>query len=116
MKWVPNQWTVIRGQDEQLCVVLLDAEGVPVNISGASAINMRLYLADRSLLVKAAYTGTAFGVMFPLYMYGFQFTGAETLLFAKAPAQLVEIEVVFGNQFKVLEYPKSLTVIDRMIA
>jgi hypothetical protein len=116
MKWIPNQWTIIRGQDEQLCVALVDSDGIPVNISGATQVNMRLYQADKTLLVKPAYNGISWGVMTTLYMYGFQFSGAETLLLAKAAAQTIEIEIQYGAQFKVLEFPKSLTVIDRIVA
>jgi len=113
MGWQVNSETVIRGSEAHLLAVLLDTQGNPVNISGATQVRIRLKNQDSSYLVKAAAAGFCYGAgPQALWMYSFDLTTDETQALPLGKAQTVDIEILFGSILHHLLLPKYLTVLD----
>lgn len=110
MQFVINKWKVIQGQDEQLCVFLIDSDGAPVSISGASAVHAVFLNQDGSKLEKVAFSGWSCGISAPLWVYGFQLTAIETAALLLGTSG-VEIKVLFGTLQRWLNFPNSLIVV-----
>ena len=108
--WVPNTWIVNKGDDAQLMVHLLDVNGVPINISGASAINLLIVNADKSILSVPALAGIAVGMGSPFWVYTFLLTAAQTALLPIAAKANVEIQVLWGTNSQKFLVQSSLTV------
>lgn len=114
MQWLPNIWSLIRGNDEQIVVHLLDIDKTPLNISGASGVILKVPMSDGSVLRKVAATGFAYGMLRPIYIYGFSFTATETAAMLAKPNQTVEVEIDFGGAVKTFPIPSSLSVTDKV--
>jgi|WetSurMetagenome_2_1015567.scaffolds.fasta_scaffold610756_2 hypothetical protein len=109
--WIPNKFKIVKGRDYQIAVHLLDSDGVPITISGATAVSLLIKKADNTILEKAAYTGFASGYSNPLWIYAFLLTASETALFTIDKDQSIEIKILFGTAIQVFEITKSLTVV-----
>lgn len=111
MQWIPNSWCLVKGNDESIVLHVLDVDGTPLNISGATSVSLKVPMADGTVVKRAAAAGFSFGYLRPIFVYGFSFTAAETVLMAVKPGQTVEVEVDFGNLIKTIPIAKALTVV-----
>lgn len=113
MKFVLNQFTLYRGQDEQFVVALIDDDGMPVNISGATAISLLLKKADNTLLEKVPYTGMAVGVTSQIWFYAFNLSRAESSDLLVGPKQSIEFKITMGTgAIRYLVMKNCLAVLD----
>lgn len=115
MPFQPNQWTINKGEDAQIAVHLLDDQGNPMSGAGATAISLKLKNQDGSVLSVPAYTGMAIGLFCPIFIYGFNLTGAQTALLPIGPMQTVELEIDFGTAKKFQAIRQALTVTQPVI-
>lgn len=114
--WYPNHITVCKGADNKFCVHLLKESGEAANISGATAVNIRLKNADNSVLTKNAADGYANGLgLNMIFIYGFILTAQEVALLPDGPNQAIEIEIMFGQVPQYLTYQGALNVMSRQI-
>lgn len=108
-----NQLTLCRGQDDQFLVFLLDEEGAPVNISGATAISLLLLKTDLSLLEKAPVNGMAVGVISQVWLYSFSISAAESRDLKLAVKQTIELKVTMGSgAIRYVPIRNCLSVVD----
>lgn len=113
--WAPNTWILNKGDDEQIMVHLIDVNGAPINISGASLIQLLIKNADNSVLTLAAVSGIAVGLGQPFWVYTFTLTAAETALLPIVSAAKVEVQVTFGGPVQKYAIQSSLTVVAPLI-
>lgn len=111
MSWSPNQWALVQGNEAKLVVHVLDHNGDPLNISGATTIKIGLKKADGTFFSKDAETGFSFGEpMDMLFVYGFTLTAVETALLPIGENQNIMIKVGFGDNVRSYLIKKSLSV------
>lgn len=114
--WQANKWTVQRNSDFQMLVHLIDINtACPINISGASQINLMLKKSDGTTLIKAAYQGMACGLYDTLWLYAFLLTAAETGTLPLVDNMPIEVEVLWGSQVHKFAIQGSLTTVDPTI-
>lgn len=116
MGWRVNTWTIERGGDHQIPVLLLDVDNVlPINIANATAINLLLKNADGSVLSVPADQGLAIGVGNILWVYSFPLTAAQTALLPIVHSVVVEVAVFWGLKSQKYLLSSSFTTIDPVI-
>lgn len=108
--WKPNVWKIQQGEESRVLLHLLDENGEPMNLSGATAIAVEVKNQDSSVLTKPAESGISWGEMRPLFIYGFTFSAEEAAALAVKAAQDIIVKVSYGS--KVFRYimPKTMTV------
>jgi hypothetical protein len=105
-----NKWKLLQGQDEQIPVFLLAADGSPVSIAGATEVHLQTVNQDGSKLEKQAATGWTVGFISPLYVYSFNFSAAEVAALPIGVLTVI-IKILFGTTYtRYLTYTNSLTV------
>lgn len=107
-----NQWQFVRGEAVQFICVLLDANQVPINISGATAISFALKKEDGTLLEKPADNGYSWGILPQVYVYGFSLTEVESALLKLGKAQTLVARVTISGHVKNICFEKSVEVTD----
>ncbi len=110
--WAPNVWNLVSGEEARIALHVLDKNGDPLNISGATAIKLRIKNADGSYLERQADVGMVFGrPLAPLNIYGFSFTCEEVAAMPVKAKQPVIVKILYGDD-KVFSYviPSGLTI------
>ncbi len=111
MSWQPNNWGITKGNEAKLVVHVLDQNGEPLNISGATAICLCIKKIDGTAIEKVAEAGWTFGEPTEMiFVYGFTLTAEETDLLPLTEKQNVMIKVTFGSIVKKYLIPKALSV------
>jgi hypothetical protein len=109
--WAPNTWGITKGNEAKIVVHVLDQNGDPINISGATAISLCVKKVDGTSIEKAAETGWTYGEpMEVIFIYGFLLTAEETDLLPLAEKQNVMVKITFGAIVKKYLIPKALSV------
>lgn len=108
--FLPNQWAMTRGTDSEVVVHILDVDKTPLNISGASGVFLRIKNSDGTINEKAASTGFAYGILKPLFIYGFLFSATETQNFPVGANQAVELKITYGSFVQIIPIANSLNV------
>lgn len=114
-QWLPNVWNFIRGNDEEAILHMLDVDKSPINLTGATAITLKIIMNDGSVLRKAAVTGFSHGVFRPIFIYGFAFTPDETLAMKLGLNQTVEMEIAYNALTKTFPIFNCLNVANEVI-
>lgn len=114
--WQPNKWSFMKHQQARFCVHVLKDDGYPAQISGATAIKLRITKADNTVLEKAAVDGMVWGnPLNQLYIYGFVLSSDELDSLPLTLDQTVELIVEFGSVCQYFVYNKALSVISPKI-
>lgn len=116
MQFVMNKWTLVKGNDEQLVVHMLDTDGTPLNLTGASHVYLKMPLTDGSVLKKESSQGFSFGYLRPVFIYGFLLTAADLALMSVGTNKDVEVEVDYGDHAITKTFPikSSLNIVDEV--
>jgi len=115
MQWLPNKWTVTRGDDAQVILHLLDADGTPLNLSGASAIKLVIKNQDNSKLTLDPTQGITAGLARSVWIYSYMITAEQSALLPLSTNAVVEAEIHFSSFIQRFPIASVLTVIDPII-
>ena len=112
MKYYINQWTLMRGQDAQVCFHMLDEQGVCMQLTGITAVSLLLKNKDNSHLELAGAVGYTLGYFPSTWIYGFNLTGAQVDALPIGKIDAV-IKMQFGTIERLATYHQSINVVKR---
>ncbi len=112
-KWTPNKISLIKGQADNIAIFLLQADGSPLNIAGATAVHLLYKDANGVTIDKPAAVGWTYGLGDKAFwVYGFEFSSAETAALLTAKDQAVVVKIVYGSNCRFLTIAACLTVVE----
>lgn len=110
-KWTPNKIALIKGQSDDVAIFLLQADGSPLNVTGASAIYLMYKDSAGTVLTKSAVDGYSRGKGDKAFwIYGFSFSSDETSAMPEAKNQTIVIKIMYGSDFRYQTIANCLSV------
>ena len=109
MKYALNQWTLYKGQANQIGLVAIDETGCPITTSGALSAKLKVKNKDGSILEIETGAGFTMGQHPAVTVWTFDLTAdqIEALPTGKLDAFL---KVSFTGFDRIWVYPQSITV------
>ena len=113
MMWKPNVWQIERGGDFQILVHVLDLNSSPIDIAGASQVDLLLKNSDGTTTIIQATQGLACGIFNPIWIYAFPVTALQTaaLPLLSIPTE-IEVQVFWGSLNQKFTIESALTTFD----